>query len=146
MTEVRTVPPSVSKNPIALNATDLATVCVLCSHNCGIRVDVVDGRITDIRADDRNPITQGYICNKAVTVDRYAHHDQRVQHPMRRREDGTFERISWDIAISEIAAKLEFLREEHGPRSIGLVGIGGRGCSMPRRPCSSTPTWRTSNS
>ena len=130
MTEVRTVPPSVSKNPIALNATDLATVCVLCSHNCGIRVDVVDGRITDIRADDRNPITQGYICNKAVTVDRYAHHDQRVQHPMRRREDGTFERISWDIAISEISAKLESLREEHGPRSIGLVGIGGQANHM----------------
>lgn len=120
------VHPSVSKKPIALDGKDLPTVCVLCSHNCGIRVDVEGGRITSIRADESNPITQGYICNKAVTVGSYAHHGQRVQHPLRRREDGSFERISWDTAIAEIGAKLKELRETHGPRSLALVGIGGQ--------------------
>ena len=33
------------------NGTNLPTVCVLCSHNCGLRVDVVDGRIVEVRAD-----------------------------------------------------------------------------------------------
>jgi len=51
MTEARAVHPSISKTPIPLDATDLATVCVLCSHNCGIRVDVVGVRIVDVRAD-----------------------------------------------------------------------------------------------
>lgn len=121
------VHPSVSKTPIAGSGTDLPTVCVLCSHNCGVRVTVEDGRITKVRGDESNPITQGYICNKAVTIDRYANHEQRVEHPMRRTADGSFERISWDTAITEIGEKLAALRAEHGPRSIGLVGIGGQG-------------------
>ena len=71
MADVREVDASVSKTPIALNGNELATVCVLCSHNCGLRVDVRDGKITNIKADESNPITAGYMCNKAVTIDRY---------------------------------------------------------------------------
>ncbi len=127
MNGTQEVHPSVSKTPISLNGTDLPTVCVLCSHNCGVRVTVEDGKIVKVRGDESNPITQGYICNKAVTIDRYAHHKQRVEYPMRRKADGSFERISWDTAVQEIGEKLAGLREEHGPRSIGLVGIGGQG-------------------
>lgn len=126
MSATQEVHPSVSKTPIARSGEGLHTVCVLCSHNCGIEVDVEDGKIVKVRADPSNPITQGYICNKAVTVDRYAHHKQRVEYPMRRKPDGSFERISWDTAVSEIGEKLASLRNEHGPRSLGLVGIGGQ--------------------
>ncbi len=123
MTEVHS---SVSATPIPTDATDLVTVCVLCSHNCGIRVDVADNHIVAVRPDKTSPITAGYICNKAVTVVNYAHHDQRITHPMRRKSDGTFERIDWDTAISEISAKLSGIHREHGGRSIGLVGVGGQ--------------------
>lgn len=126
MTATRQVHPSISATPIALDASDLPTVCVLCSHNCGIRVDVVDGRIAAVRPDETNPITQGYICNKAVTVPHYAHHGQRVQHPMRRRADGSFERISWETAIAEIGDKLNEIRSKHSPRAIALCGVGGQ--------------------
>ena len=37
-----------------------------------------------------------------------------------------FERITWDVAISEIAAKLSAIRQQHSPRAIGLVGVGGQ--------------------
>ncbi|MGK0361779.1 MAG: anaerobic selenocysteine-containing dehydrogenase, partial [Bradymonadia bacterium] len=47
-------------NGAAPNARDLPTACVLCSHNCGLRVDVTDGRIAEVRADDNSPITHGY--------------------------------------------------------------------------------------
>src|SRR6185436_11854976 len=80
------------------NGTNLPTVCVLCSHNCGLRVDVVDGRIVEVRADETNPITKGYICNKAFEIDHYVEHGDRVRHPMRRRPDGTFEEVDWDTA------------------------------------------------
>jgi anaerobic selenocysteine-containing dehydrogenase len=55
----QTVDPSIARAPLALDADDLPTVCVLCSHNCGIRIDVKGGRITAVRADERNPITNG---------------------------------------------------------------------------------------
>ena len=41
---------------------------------------------------------------------------------MRRRADGGFEEISWDVAVREIGAKLKQLRDEHGPRSLALAG------------------------
>ena len=129
-TPARTVDPSILKTPIPLDAQDLPTVCVLCSHNCGLRVDVAEGRITRVRADKENPITRGYICNKGFRIASYVNHKQRVEHPLRRRSDGTFERISWDTAIREIAEKLRAIREKHSPRAIGLVGIGGQGNHM----------------
>jgi len=130
MSAVRTVDPSISRTPLPLDANDLPTVCVLCSHNCGIRVDVAGGKIVAIRADETNPITTGYICNKGFAIHNYVDHAQRVQHPLRRRADGTFERIGWDVAIREIGDKLRAIRDAHSPRAIGLVGIGGQGNHM----------------
>jgi anaerobic selenocysteine-containing dehydrogenase len=112
------------------NGTDLPTICVLCSHNCGIRVDVKDGRIAAVRGDETNPITRGYLCNKAFSIQHYVDHGDRVPYPMRRRPDGTFEEIGWDTAIAEIAAKLDAVRKTHSPRAIALVGIGGQGNHM----------------
>ncbi len=130
MNAMQSVDPSVSRTPLPLHGTDLPTLCVLCSHNCGVRVDVEDGCITAVRADETNPITEGYICNKAVSIPAYVRHAQRVEHPLRRRPDGSFERISWDVAITEIAARLDSIRQQHSPRAIGLVGIGGQGNHM----------------
>ena len=42
----------------------------------------------------------------------------------------TFERISWDRAIDEIAEKLSTLINEHGPRSFALMGGGTIGCAL----------------
>jgi anaerobic selenocysteine-containing dehydrogenase len=123
------VDPSVSREPIPANAENLPTVCVLCSHNCGLRVDVEDGRIAAIRADATNPITHGYVCNKGFSIARYVEHEQRVEHPLRRREDGGFERISWDEAIREIASKLDEARA-HSPRAVALSGVGGQANHM----------------
>ena len=126
----RTVDPSISKTPLPTDAENLATVCVLCSHNCGLRVDVADGRIVTVRADESSPISHGYICNKGFSIGHYIEHKQRTEHPLKRRPDGTFERISWEQAIGEIAARLATIRAEHSPRAIGLVGIGGQANHM----------------
>jgi anaerobic selenocysteine-containing dehydrogenase len=112
------------------DGTDLPTVCVLCSHNCGIRVDVADGRIVAVRGDETNPISKGYVCNKAFGVAHYVDHGDRVPYPMRRCADGTFEEIDWDTAIREIAAKLDHVRRAHSPRAIALVGVGGQANHM----------------
>ncbi len=112
------------------NGTNLPTVCVLCSHNCGLRVDVQDGRIVAVRGDETNPITKGYVCNKAFGIGHYVEHGDRVRHPLRRQPDGTFEPIDWTTAITEIAARLNAIRAHHSPRAIALVGIGGQGNHM----------------
>lgn len=109
---------------------DLPTACVLCSHNCGLRVDVDGNQILNVRPDHDNPITRGYICNKAYSIDKYVHHAERVRYPLRRTESGGFERITWDQAIAEISTRLTRLRASHPDRCIGLVGAGGQGNHM----------------
>ena len=83
-----------------------STSCVLCATNCGLQVRVEENRITKVRADKANPFSQGYTCRKGLTVAQYAHHKQRVTAPLKRMPDGNHAEISWDQALSEVAAKL----------------------------------------
>lgn len=45
----------------------------------------------------------------------------RVDHPLRRREDGTFESISWETAYTEIAERLRDIVHAHGPLSVACT-------------------------
>ena len=82
------------------------TACPLCSRNCGLEVEIQDGKFTKIKGDDKHPISQGYICQKAARLEYYQNHDDRLRYPLKRQENGTFVRVSWEIALSEIAQKL----------------------------------------
>jgi anaerobic selenocysteine-containing dehydrogenase len=53
----------------------------------------------------------------------HQHHADRLMHPLKR-IGSTFERISWDQAIDEVAEKLSSIVKEHGPRSLALMGGG----------------------
>lgn len=112
---------------VAANAKNLATACSICAHNCGLRVDIEDNRIVAVRADDTHPTTKGYSCNKGYAIPQYVNHNNRVTHPLKKMPNGQFERISWDQAIDEIAAKLNHIRHRHAPRAIAIAGMGGQG-------------------
>lgn len=104
------------------------TACILCSVNCGIDVEVDhDTReILKVTGDKDHPTSQGYICQKATRLN-YYQQQKRLDTPLRKREDGSFEAIDWDTAIKEIAEKLVQLRDTHGGPTIGYAGGGGQG-------------------
>ncbi len=104
-----------------------STACILCSINCGLEVQTEAGHITRIRGDRNHPASQGYTCEKPRTLDRYQHGRDRLDSPLRRRADGSFERIDWDMAIGEIAERLSDLKARHGGSSIFYYGGGGQG-------------------
>ncbi len=101
--------------------------CILCSRNCGIEVQIEDGRFKRVRGDKAHPVTAGYVCQKAGRLDYYQNHADRLRSPLRRRPDGSFEQVSWPTAIAEIAAKLVALRDQHGGHSLAYYGGGGQG-------------------
>src|ERR1043165_4420174 len=105
----------------------LKTACNLCYVNCALEVQVEDGRITKLRGDKSSPKSQGYLCNKAARIPYYAHHNDRLTTPLRRRADGSFEPISWEVAVDEIVSRLQAIRAAHGGQSIALYGGGGQG-------------------
>lgn len=103
------------------------TACILCSRNCGIEVEVHGRTLKKIRGDKNHPISTGYLCQKAQRLNYYQNHADRLSSPLRRREDGSFEEISWETAIAEIAAKLLHLRDTQGGHALAFFGGGGQG-------------------
>lgn len=101
-------------------------MCVLCSHNCGVRVDVEDNKIVRVLADKSNPITKGYLCSKGTSIGYTTDHAQRVEYPLKRNATGELERISWDQAIAEIAAKLTHLKDTYTGNCLSLIGVAGQ--------------------
>ena len=90
------------------------TACILCECNCGIEVELDDRRLARIRGDRATSASQGYTCNKAMRLDHYQNGRHRLTSPLRRRTDGSFEEISWDVAITEVAARFAAVRDTHG--------------------------------
>ncbi|OBI14156.1 molybdopterin oxidoreductase [Mycobacterium sp. E2462] len=103
------------------------TACILCECNCGIVVDVADGRLARIRGDKAHPASQGYTCNKALRLDHYQNSRARLTSPLRRRTDGSYESIDWDTAIVEIAEGFQHIRDAYGGDKIFYYGGGGQG-------------------
>jgi anaerobic selenocysteine-containing dehydrogenase len=103
------------------------TACNLCYVNCGIEVLVNEGRVEKVKGDRSSPKSQGYLCNKAARIPYYAHHKDRLTTPLRRRADGGFDAIPWDVAITEIAERVRSLVDRHGGKSMALYGGGGQG-------------------
>ncbi len=104
-----------------------ASACILCSRNCGLEVQLDGRRLARVRGDARHPVSQGYLCQKAARLEHYQEHADRLEQPLRRRPDGSFEPLDWDTALSEIAARLVALKRLHGPRAFAFYGGGGQG-------------------
>ncbi|MDI9897386.1 molybdopterin-dependent oxidoreductase [Rhodococcus sp. IEGM 1381] len=103
------------------------TACILCECNCGIEVKVQDRQLVKIRGDKEHPGSQGYSCEKPLRLDHYQNGPHRIDTPLRRRPDGTYEEIDWTTALDEIAERLRAVRATHGGERIFFYGGGGQG-------------------
>lgn len=103
------------------------TACILCECNCGLEVLVEDRRLVKIRVDKQHPGSQGYSCEKPLRLDHYQTGRHRLDTPMRRRADGTYEAIDWNTALDEIAGRLRDIHSRHGGDAFGFYGGGGQG-------------------
>ena len=103
------------------------TACILCSRNCGLAVTIDDGKFTRIRGDEAHPVSRGYICQKAARLEHYQHHADRLRDPLKRQPGGSFVRVSWDEALTDIARRLTAIREQHGGSAFAFYGGGGQG-------------------
>lgn len=93
------------------------TACVLCACNCGVEVQVAHGAITRVKGDKAHPASKGYACEKAQRL-AYYQSNPRILLPLRRTAKGTYEEVDWGTAITDVAAGLARVRDEHGGASI----------------------------
>jgi anaerobic selenocysteine-containing dehydrogenase len=78
-------------------------------------------KILRVRSDKDNPRSRGYICRKGADIAYFQNKPERLKFRLKRIGD-RFERISWNQALDEIAAKLKEIVAQHGPRSFAYVG------------------------
>jgi anaerobic selenocysteine-containing dehydrogenase len=113
-----------------------------CPDTCAWQVSVEDGVAVGLRGDPGHPFTHGGLCAKVNRfVEERVYAPDRVLHPLRRvgrKGSGAFERVSWDEALTDIAARFRAVAGEHGAEAIlpySYVGTQGmvQGWSMDRR-------------
>jgi anaerobic selenocysteine-containing dehydrogenase len=91
-------------------------------------VTVEDGVATSLVGDREHPETRGVLCAKVDHYVERAYSPLRVLHPLRRtgaKGAGSFEQVSWDDALMEIAARLRSIVAESGPAAILPYSFAG---------------------
>jgi anaerobic selenocysteine-containing dehydrogenase len=79
------------------------------------------GRAISVRGRADHPITRGWLCAKVNRYLERVYHPERLLYPLRRvgpKGSGTFERISWEEALSEIADRWRAISDRHGAQTI----------------------------
>jgi len=97
----------------------VVTFCRICEAHCGMVATVDDGVVTKLRPDPDHPLSRGYACPKGIAMTEVQNDPDRVLHPLKRRPDGSFERVSWAAAMGDITTRLRALHDQRGPDSIG---------------------------
>ncbi len=122
-----------AKTGSAMPATDTTTVlksvCRGCHGGCSVLLHVTNGVLVKVKGDPDGPLNGGRLCPIGNTALDLVYHPDRLHYPQRRigpRGSGQWERISWDQAFDEIAAKLDAIRAKHGPEAIALGQGTGR--------------------
>jgi len=87
-----------------------------CPDTCAMLVTVDDGVATRIQGDPEAPFTEGSLCTKVSHYLERTYSPDRLKYPLRRvgrKGAGKFQRIAWDEALDEIAARLKPLAREN---------------------------------
>jgi anaerobic selenocysteine-containing dehydrogenase len=100
------------------------SICTFCAGNCAVLVHVKDGQILKIEGNKDHPISRGFICERPRYAARWLNHPEQLQYPLKRagkRGENKWQRITWEQAMDEIAAKLGSLKEQYGPETLAVT-------------------------
>jgi anaerobic selenocysteine-containing dehydrogenase len=108
------------------NETVKRSFCRICHAACPINVHLDEGRVVKITGVDEDPLFKGYTCVKGRQLPDQIHDPARLRTALKRGPNGTLEEIASSDALDEVAAKLQAIIDEHGPRAVAsYTGTGG---------------------
>ena len=103
-------------NPTSIPSTDAASTQVLgacphdCPDTCSMLTTVAGGIAIKVQGNPAHPHTDGALCTKVSRYTERTYHPERLLHPLKRvgpKGSGQFERVSWEMALSDIASRLK---------------------------------------
>jgi anaerobic selenocysteine-containing dehydrogenase len=97
--------------------TSHPSICRFCTTGCPVVVDVEDGRVVRVSGNKASPTYYGFCCSRGQATPEQLNNPERLLRSLKRGAGG-FDAIGADVAMDEIAAKLQALSAEHGPDSV----------------------------
>ncbi len=91
--------------------------CNICEALCGIEIKHEDGKIISIKGDDKDPLSRGHICPKAVALQDFYSDEDRLTEPLKKTVNGHVQ-ISWDEAFEITVEKIKAIQTKHGPNAV----------------------------
>jgi anaerobic selenocysteine-containing dehydrogenase len=101
----------------------VATTCGYCSVGCGMFIGVKDGRAVSVRGNPDHPVNRGMLCPKGLSEHHTIATDNRARYPLLRR-GGSMDRVSWDDALTTMAARFRDVQARYGPGAVGVISTG----------------------
>ncbi len=92
--------------------------CNICEALCGIAIEYEGENITSIKGDEKDPLSRGHICPKAVALKDFYLDEDRLRSPLKKTADGFIE-ISWEEAFEITVTKIKEIQAKYGDNSVG---------------------------
>jgi anaerobic selenocysteine-containing dehydrogenase len=107
------------------------TICFNCEAACGLLayVDRETGKVQKFEGNPEHPGSRGRNCAKGPATLNQIEDPERIRHPLKRvgpRGSGQWERVSWHVALDDIAARVRTALQE-GRRNEVMYHVGRPG-------------------
>ncbi len=103
-----------------MNCEFVPSICSYCGTGCGVLFEVIDGKITSTLPNKSYPVNQGKLCIKGWNLHEYINSFMRLKAPLVK-EDGRFQKTTWNEAINHAAQNFNRIKDESGPDAIGVL-------------------------
>ncbi len=91
--------------------------CNICEALCGIEIEYEGTKVLSIKGDEKDPLSRGHICPKAVALPDFYDDPDRLRHPLKKTETG-FVEISWEEAYDTIETKIKDIQTTYGDNAV----------------------------
>ena len=106
-----------STSPEAIAKTHYRA-CNLCEAICGLEITLdQNNEILTIKGDEKDPLSRGHICPKAVALKDIYADPNRLKQPVKKTAKG-WETISWEQAFTEVVANIKAIQSKYGKNGI----------------------------
>lgn len=102
----------------------IQSTCNYCALDCNLDFYVEDNRVVKTVPTKGYPVNDGFSCIKGISLSKQQTAVKPNALPKIRKDDGSFEQVSWDAAFSHVADKIKELQAKYGQESVAGISTG----------------------
>lgn len=103
--------------------TEMKGYCPFCQVRCTYRARVSGGKVLSLTGEKDNYWTGGAMCPKGMSIVELIGSPYRITEPMRRKENGEWERVTYAQAVDMVAERMAEVIKKHGKAAANRVGM-----------------------